>query len=94
MADGPLSRLMGRFRGERKRGSGRLTGARREDALARYVIAEARKGRNLTDVLEDPYIKNRADQTTLQRLMDHPELINALGGDAVKRLRDQLSSLP
>jgi hypothetical protein len=71
----------------------RLTGARREDALVRYVIAECRKARDLADVLEDPYVTNRADRTTLQRLMDHPELVRALGDHAVETIRARIASL-
>jgi hypothetical protein len=71
---------------------GRLTGARREDSLVRYVIAECRKDRDLADVLNDPYVKNRADPTTLQRLMDHPELVKALGEDSVAKIRGRIES--
>ena len=81
MAEGIISRLFGR-----------LTGARREDQLVRYVISETRRGRTLGDVLDDPYIRNRADETTIRRLLDHPELVKALGQDAVSQLRAQLSS--
>jgi hypothetical protein len=72
---------------------GRFTGARREDQLARYIIAECRRGRDLHDVLDDPYVTNRADPTTIQRLMDHPELVNALGTDSVQRLREYLATI-
>ena len=72
---------------------GRLTGARREDQLARYIIVECHRGRDLADVLDDAYVKNRADETTLRRLMDHPELVHAVGADAVATLRAQISSL-
>jgi hypothetical protein len=71
----------------------RLTGARGEDALVRYVIAECRKGRTLADVLEDPYVTNRADRTTLQRLMDHHELVQALGDGAVDTIRARIAAL-
>jgi hypothetical protein len=71
----------------------RLTGARSEDAIVRYVIAECRKGRHLADVLKDPYVTNRADRTTLQRLMDHPELVRALGEGAVETIRARIASL-
>jgi hypothetical protein len=72
---------------------GRLTGARKEDQLVRFILAETHRGRDLREVLDDPYVKNRADPTTLRRLMDHPELVKGVGGDAVQKLRDQLASL-
>jgi hypothetical protein len=71
----------------------RLTGSRTEEALVRYVIAECRKSRDLASVLEDPYVTNRADRTTLQRLMDHPELVRALGDSAVETIRARIASL-
>jgi hypothetical protein len=71
----------------------RLTGARSEDALVRYVIAETRKNRPLAEVLKDPYVTNRADRTTLQRLMDHPELVQALGEGAVDTIRARIAAL-
>ena len=71
----------------------RLTGTRGEDALVRYVIAECRKGRHLADVLEDPYVTNRADRTTLQRLLDHHELIQALGDSAADTIRARIAAL-
>jgi len=77
---GILSKLFGR-------------GSRTEDVLARYVIAETRGGRALQEVLNDPYIKNRADRVQVLRLLDHPEVVDAVGGDAVARLRAQLDEL-
>jgi hypothetical protein len=77
---GILSKLFGR-------------GSRTEDALARYVIAETHAGRSLNEVLDDPYIKNRADRVGVLRLLDHPEVVKAVGGDAVARLRAQLDEL-
>jgi hypothetical protein len=71
----------------------RLTGARSEEGIVRYVIAECRKGRDLASVLQDPYVTNRADRTTLQRLMDHPELVRALGEGAVDTIRARIASL-
>ena len=84
MADdsGTFSKLLKRF-----------TGSKKEDALARYVIAEVRKGRELGEVLDDPYIKNRADKLDVQRVLDHPEVVEAVGGDAVDKLRAQLDDL-
>jgi hypothetical protein len=34
--------------------------SKREDYLAQYVIREHARGRPLTEILEDPYVRNRS----------------------------------
>ena len=70
----------------------RMGGSHMEDALVRYVVAECRKGRPLGEVLADRHITNRADPSTLGRLLEHPELVSAVGDDAVAQLRRQLGT--
>jgi hypothetical protein len=82
MAEGFISRALSRF-----------TGARQEDALVRYIVGEAGRGRTLSDILDDPYVRNRADDTTVRRILDRPELVHAVGRDAVEGLRAQLAAL-
>ena len=50
-----------------------------EDRLAAYVIREHERGRALDDILDDPYVKNRAQPNEVARLLDRPEVIRALG---------------
>jgi hypothetical protein len=68
----------------------RLGGSANEDAIARYVIAEAGRGRNLADVFDDPYVTNRADEGTLHRLLDRHDVVDAVGDATVAELRDRL----
>lgn len=75
-----LSRLLGRA-------------GRGEDAVARYVISETAKGRQLGDVLEDSYVANRLDPVGVASLLDRSDVINAVGGDAVSALRAGLGEL-
>jgi hypothetical protein len=82
MAEGFISRTLTR-----------LIGARQEDALVRYIVGEAGRGRMLGDILDDPYVRNRSDDTTVHRILDRPELVNAVGRDAVEGLRAQLAAL-
>lgn len=56
----------------------------REDQLAAYVIREHRGGRDLDDILNDPYLRNRASQLELRRLLERPDVIKAVGEDAVR----------
>jgi hypothetical protein len=75
-----LSRLLGRA-------------ARGEDAVARYVIAETASGRTLEDALSDSYVQNRLDALGIAKLLDRKDVIDAVGGDAVKALRARLGDL-
>jgi hypothetical protein len=66
---------------------------RGEDAVARYVISETAKGRQLGDVLADSYVANRLDAVGISRLLDRADVIDAVGGDAVSALRAGLGEL-
>jgi hypothetical protein len=66
---------------------------RGEDAVARYVIAETSSGRGLEEVLADSYVSNRLDTVGIARLLDRKDLIDAVGGDAVTKLRANLGEL-
>ena len=56
-------------------------GMSKEDALAAYVVREHRQGRSLEDILDDPYLKNRATDEQRLRLLERPEVIRAVGED-------------
>ena len=58
------------------------------DRVAAYVIREHERGRSLTEILEDPYVRNRCTPEEQARLLDRPELIRALGDDVVAGARD------
>ncbi len=63
-----------------------------EDRLSAYVIREHGRGRSLADVLDDPYVKNRAQPNEIARLLDRPEVIRALGESAVAEEQQKLPS--
>lgn len=52
-----------------------------EDRLVTYVIREHQRGRSLEEILEDPYVRNRTTPPQRARLLDRPELIEAVGRD-------------
>jgi len=86
---GFFSKLFGKHdepRAEPKRGISK------EEALASYVVREHRQGRSLEDILDDPYLKNRATDEQRVRLLERPEVIRAVGEDtaavAAERVRD------
>ena len=65
-----------------------------EDRVATYVIREHGRGRDLTEILDDPYVRNRLTPQQRERLLDRPELIRALGDDTVAQAREQVQSRP
>jgi hypothetical protein len=62
------------------------------DRVAAYVIREHERGRALTEILEDPYVKNRTTPQERERLLDRPEVIRALGDDVVEQARAEVSN--
>jgi hypothetical protein len=61
----------------------------KEERLAAYVIREHERGRPLAEILEDPYIRNRATPHEVARLLDGPEVIRALGEGTVAEERER-----
>jgi hypothetical protein len=51
------------------------------DRIAAYVIREHDHGRTVADILDDPYVRNRCSPQELERLLDRPDLIEAIGDD-------------
>ena len=63
-----------------------------EEWVAAYVLREHDGGRDLADILEDPYVRNRVSGQERARLLDRPEVVRALGQDAVEAARRGLGS--
>jgi hypothetical protein len=61
--------------------------SRREDFLARYVLREHARGRPLTEILDDSYVRNWSTPDERRRLLDVPEVVAALGENALDDLR-------
>ena len=68
-----------------------FAGSSKEERLAAYVIREHDRGRRLGEVLEDPYLRNRATESELARLLERPEVIQALGRGTVAEAQERLS---
>jgi len=68
-----------------------FTRSSQEDRLATYVIREHDRGRALDDILDDPYVRNRAQPQQIARSLEHPEVIHALGESAVAAEQQKLS---
>jgi hypothetical protein len=79
-----------RIRRDRERGHRPSLGfgsSATEDALARHVITEFRRGRPLAEILDDPYVTNRADAAARRRLLDRSDVVSAVGDDILEQLR-------
>jgi len=61
-----------------------FTRSSQEERLAAYVIREHDRGRSLDEILDDRYLINRTTPTQRQRLLDRPEVIRAIGDDAIE----------
>ena len=57
-----------------------------------YVLREYARGRSLADILEDPYVRNRSTPEERARLLERPEVVAAIGEQAVADLRRSLAS--
>jgi hypothetical protein len=60
-----------------------------EDRLAAYVIREHAAGRTIEDVMDDPYLRNRASEEELRRLFDRPDVVRAVGEHVASGPRPQ-----
>jgi hypothetical protein len=63
-----------------------------EERVAAYIIREHERGRPLSEILDDPYIRNRTTPHERERLLDRPELIRALGDDVIASVRNSGSA--
>jgi hypothetical protein len=64
-----------------------------EERMSAYVIREHSRGRQLGEILEDRYVQNRLTPQQRLRLLDRPELIQALGDETVEDTRRDLESV-
>jgi hypothetical protein len=74
------------------RGLFSFLGARstQEERVAAYVIREHDRGRSLSDILDDPYVRNRCSPNELARLLDRPDVIKAIGDDIAEATKQAL----
>ncbi len=51
--------------------------------MADYVVREHHRGRPLQEILQDNYVTNRCTPEQIQRLLDRPEVVHAIGDDVI-----------
>lgn len=69
-----------------QRGSG-------EEHVARYVIREHDRGRSLEAILSDKYVQNRVSPEQQKRLLDRPEVIEAISGDMLEAAKASIDTV-
>lgn len=68
-----------------------FTRSSKEERIAAYIIREHGRGRSLNEILDDPYVRNRASEREIARLLERPELIEALGRGTVTEAQEELN---
>ena len=68
-----------------------FAGSSKDERISAYIIREHERGRRLSEIVEDPYIRNRATERELARLLERPEVVEALGRATVAETKQELS---
>jgi hypothetical protein len=61
-----------------------------EENVAAYVLREHGNDRRIEEILLDPYVQNRLSLEQQRRLLARPEIVHALGEQAVEAARATL----
>ena len=64
--------------------------SQKEELMAEYVIREHHRGRSLTEILDDAHIRNNCTPQQINRLLDRPEVVHAIGEDVVAASRSDV----
>lgn len=48
-----------------------------EERVVEYIVREIHNGRNLSEVIEDPYVRNRLNDEKRAEILENPEIIDA-----------------
>ena len=64
--------------------------SQKDDLVAQYVIREHKRGRPLSEILEDRYVQNRLSKEQVSRLLDRPGVVRALGESTVESARSDI----
>lgn len=62
-----------------------------EERVTTYILREHGRGRSLADVLADRYVTNRVSHEQVERIFERPEVVEALGEDAIGQARAALA---
>ena len=65
-----------------------------EEHVARYVIREHDRGRGLDEILQDRYVQNRLSPEQQKRLLDRPEIMEAISSDMLETAKSSIAASP
>ena len=63
-----------------------------EERVAQYVIREHDRGRSLEEILADSYVQNRLSPEQQARLLDRPDIMEAISGDMIEAAKASTST--
>jgi hemerythrin-like domain-containing protein len=63
-----------------------------EEQVVAYMTREHRRGRRLSEILQDRYVQNRLNTQQQSRLLEREDLVHALGEQDVDAARQSLST--
>jgi len=61
-----------------------------EERVVVYLIREHERGRDLADILRDPYVRNRCSDQDIARILERPDVVRAIGDDIARAHRRAL----
>ncbi|MBV8257395.1 MAG: hypothetical protein JOZ56_03140 [Actinobacteria bacterium] len=64
-----------------------------EERVAEYVVREHRGGRALNDILQDNYVQNRLSPQQQMRMLERPEIVDAVSHDDLEQAHIYLQSV-
>ena len=59
--------------------------------MVAYITREHRRGRRLSEILQDRYVQNRLTPQQQLRLLERPEVVKTLGEQDIDAARDSLA---
>jgi nucleotide-binding universal stress UspA family protein len=65
----------------------------REQLVVQHVLREVDRGRDLDDIFDDPYVRNRTSPEDRMALLDHAEITAAVGEETCAEIRRRINSL-
>jgi hypothetical protein len=68
-------------------------GSAKHKRLIEYAVRQLGTGRDLKDVLDDPYITNRSTAIDRRALLEEPEVVEAAGAEVLEQMRTQLEAI-
>ena len=67
------------------------TTSTQEERVAAYLIREHDRGRAVTDILDDPYVRNRCSEHEIARVLERPDVIRAIGDDLAEAAKEDMN---